>query len=61
MEPATIAVIKAVRGFRQNTKLPVCFTLDAGPNVHRPDPKSITAEVDAWLQSEVMHLFPAGE
>ncbi len=39
MEPATIAVIKAVQGFRQNTKLPVCFTLDAGPNVHLLYPK----------------------
>ncbi len=60
MEPATVAVVKAVQGFRQNTGLPVCFTLDAGPNVHLLYPEAITAEVEAWLEAEVMHLLPGG-
>lgn len=34
MEPGTLAIIKAVWAFRKETGLPVCFTLDAGPNVH---------------------------
>jgi len=34
MEPVTIAVLRKIREFRNDTKLPVCFTLDAGPNVH---------------------------
>lgn len=60
MEPATIQVIKAVRRFRESSKLPVCYTLDAGPNVHLLYPKSISAEVDAWLTAEIMPLLPAG-
>lgn len=32
-EPATIAVMHAVRQWRRQG-LPVCFTIDAGPNVH---------------------------
>ena len=60
MEPNTIAVVKAVRRFRESSKLPVCFTLDAGPNVHLLYPKAVTAEVDAWLKAEVTHLLPQG-
>jgi diphosphomevalonate decarboxylase len=32
-EPATIAVIRAVQDWRKSG-IPVCFTIDAGPNVH---------------------------
>jgi diphosphomevalonate decarboxylase len=32
-EPATLAVMKAVHEWRKNG-LPVCYTIDAGPNVH---------------------------
>ena len=60
MEPNTLAIVKAVRRFRESSKLPVCFTLDAGPNVHLLYPKAIATQVDAWLQSEVMHLLPGG-
>jgi diphosphomevalonate decarboxylase len=34
MEPQTLAVIKAIWAFREKTSVPVCFTLDAGANVH---------------------------
>jgi len=33
-EPATLAVVKAVRGLRVRRGLPCYFTIDAGPNVH---------------------------
>lgn len=33
-EPATVAVIKAVRNLRVHRGLPCYFTIDAGPNVH---------------------------
>ncbi len=60
MEPATLAVIQAVRRFRQNTGLPVCFTLDAGPNVHLLYPKGIAGEVDGWLEAEVGDFVEGG-
>ncbi len=34
IEPNTLNIVNAVRLFRKETKIPVCFTLDAGPNVH---------------------------
>ncbi|MFT6603518.1 MAG: diphosphomevalonate decarboxylase, partial [Bacteriovoracaceae bacterium] len=34
MRPESLGVIEKVRAFRKKTGLPVCFTLDAGPNVH---------------------------
>lgn len=34
IKPATISIIEEIRQFRKETKVPVYFTLDAGPNVH---------------------------
>jgi len=34
MEPETVRIIRKVQEFRKETGLHVCFTLDAGPNVH---------------------------
>jgi len=34
MEPATIHIIDKIRFFRKENKVDICFTLDAGPNIH---------------------------
>jgi diphosphomevalonate decarboxylase len=34
MKPATLAMIEKIRKFRKGTGINVCFTLDAGPNIH---------------------------
>ena len=34
MKPGTLTTIEKILNFRKDTKIPVCFTLDAGPNVH---------------------------
>ena len=34
MEPNTLAIIQKIWRFREETHLPLCFTLDAGANVH---------------------------
>ena len=61
MEPGTVAIMKAVQAFRQNTGTPLCFTLDAGPNVHLLYPRSATAEVDAFVAAELMPWAPGGQ
>lgn len=33
-EPLSLAIMEGVRGWRQDENLMVCYTLDAGPNVH---------------------------
>lgn len=48
-QPASLATMLAVRGWRERDGLRVCYTLDAGPNVHcicaREDAQSVLARV----------------
>jgi len=55
IEPATISIIKEVWRFRKESALPVCFTLDAGPNVHLLYPAAHKTEIMTWIKS---HLLP---
>lgn len=53
MKPSTIQVIESVMQFRKSTGLPVCFTLDAGPNVHILYPAAVQDEVKALLDKDI--------
>jgi len=48
-EPITIAIMKSVRRWRSEG-LPVCFTIDAGPNVHCLCPADTAVEVERRLR-----------
>lgn len=50
MKPGTIQIIERVMQFRKESGLPLCFTLDAGPNVHLLYPESIENKVHAFLE-----------
>lgn len=52
MKPNSLELIERVRAFRARTGLPVCFTLDAGPNLHVLYPAHIAKEVQAFIQEE---------
>ncbi len=54
MQPATLSIIKAVWDFRKSTQIPLCFTLDAGANVHLLYPKSAKSEVLAFIEEELV-------
>lgn len=56
MQPATIIMIDKIRKFRKETSLPLCFTLDAGPNIHLLYPENIATEVQAFIQKELKSL-----
>lgn len=56
MEPNTLAMINLIRAFRMETKIPVCFTLDAGPNIHLLYPTQYAVEIDEFIQSQLMPL-----
>ena len=45
LKPKTLEVITQIRDFRNETKIPVCFTLDAGPNVHLLYPNKYSSEI----------------
>ena len=51
MKPNTLNLINEIRGFRKETKIPLCFTLDAGPNVHLLYPEKEADRVVDFIQS----------
>ncbi len=53
MKPGTILAIELIRNFRKETGVPVCFTLDAGPNVHVMYPAKNEETVNTFLHSEM--------
>lgn len=59
-EPNTINIIHEIRQFRESTGIPVCFTLDAGPNVHLLYPKSSRETVLDWISDKLKPLCANG-
>ena len=53
MEPQTLEVIKKVWEYREKTETPVCFTLDAGANVHLLYPEAEKEKVHAFIENEL--------
>jgi diphosphomevalonate decarboxylase len=63
-QPATLGVMQAVRDWRAQG-LPVCYTIDAGPNVHVLCPAGAAVEVKRQLSAldgvrEVLTATPGG-
>jgi diphosphomevalonate decarboxylase len=56
LKPSTLRMIEIIRAYRTETKLPVYFTLDAGPNIHLLYPKSIENIVMPWLNDNLKPL-----
>jgi diphosphomevalonate decarboxylase len=56
MKYNTIQMINIIRDFRASTKVPLCFTLDAGPNVHLLYPDQYNKEVIQLIHSELLPL-----
>ncbi|MBP6236151.1 MAG: diphosphomevalonate decarboxylase [Saprospiraceae bacterium] len=53
MEEGTLSVIRKIKQFREQTSIPVFFTLDAGPNVHVLYPDEGESQVNAFIQNEL--------
>ena len=49
-QPLSWELIQDIRDFRQSTGATVCFTLDAGPNIHVLYHESCSTVVEGWLQ-----------
>ena len=54
MKPNTLEIINAIWKFRNATKIPVCFTLDAGANVHVLYPNKDKEIVLQFIQDELV-------
>lgn len=56
MKPNTISIIEKIWEFREETEIQVCFTLDAGPNIHLLYPDENKNEVRSFIDSELMQF-----
>ncbi|WP_242155746.1 diphosphomevalonate/mevalonate 3,5-bisphosphate decarboxylase family protein [Aestuariivivens sediminis] len=54
MKPNTLKIINAIWSFRAKTGLKVCFTLDAGANVHVLFPENETKQVLEFINNELV-------
>lgn len=55
VEPNTLKIIDEVHRFREKTNVPVCFTLDAGPNVHLLFPDEFNGKVSAFIEEKLKY------
>jgi diphosphomevalonate decarboxylase len=60
MQPNTLVVLDLIKEFRATTKLPIAYTLDAGPNIHFLFPQEIASQVDTWLDTVVKPYLENG-
>lgn len=61
MKPNTLEIINAIWKYRNETKIPVCFTLDAGANVHVLYPKISKEKVLQFIKDELVGYCQNGQ
>ena len=61
MKPNTLQIINAIWKFRNETKIPVCFTLDAGANVHVLYPENVSEKVLQFIKDELVGYCQNGQ
>ena len=61
MKPNTLEIINKIWKFRNETNIPVCFTLDAGANVHVLYPENVTVEVLQFIKAELVGYCQNGQ
>lgn len=54
MLPDTLEILHKIWRFRKETKIPICFTLDAGANVHVLYPESVEEPAMQFIQDELV-------
>jgi diphosphomevalonate decarboxylase len=61
MKPNTLEIINKIWKFRNDTQIPVCFTLDAGANVHVLYPENVKENVLQFIQNELIEFCQNGQ
>jgi diphosphomevalonate decarboxylase len=57
MEPETLRGIELIRDYRRSSGIRVCFTLDAGPNIHLLYPEADKVEVEKFIVGNFNELI----
>ena len=60
MKPETLSVINEIQKFRKSSNIPVCFTLDAGANVHVLYPDKNSHEVSDFIKNNLSSYCASG-
>jgi diphosphomevalonate decarboxylase len=60
MKPNTLEIINKIWAFREKTDSKVCFTLDAGANVHVLYPESEKENVLEFIKDELVSFCQNG-
>lgn len=60
MKPATVAIIEEIRRFRNQSGVPVFFTLDAGANVHLLFPESASVQAMELIDQQLTPYLNEG-
>ena len=61
MKPNTLEIINKIWKFRNETQTPVCFTLDAGANVHVLYPEYTKEKVLEFIKRELVGYCQNGQ
>ncbi|WP_333808931.1 diphosphomevalonate/mevalonate 3,5-bisphosphate decarboxylase family protein [Flavobacterium sp.] len=61
MKPNTLEIINKIWKFRKETQIPVCFTLDAGANVHVLYPENVKENVLQFIRDELVGYCQNGQ
>ena len=61
MKPNTLEIINKIWAFRKETKSNICFTLDAGANVHVLYPENESESVAKFINNELVAFCQKGE
>lgn len=61
MKPNTLEIITKIWDFRNKTNIPICFTLDAGANVHILYPENVEAKVSEFIKNELVAYCQNGQ
>jgi diphosphomevalonate decarboxylase len=61
MKPNTLEIINAIWKYRNETKIPLCFTLDAGANVHVLYPENQKHKILQFIKDELVGYCQNGQ
>lgn len=61
IKPESLSVINDLRDFREQSGIPILFTLDAGPNVHILFPDSVAGQARNFINNKLKKYSPTGK
>ncbi|HKM92754.1 MAG TPA: diphosphomevalonate decarboxylase [Prolixibacteraceae bacterium] len=61
LKPGSLQIIEAVRQFRNETQTKLCFTIDAGPNIHLLYPIEEREKVLRFIETHLLEFCENGQ